>query len=693
MNYVLNGEQRNLRAYNKETNKGGLKYIKPRKIQIEGIQRIKSTIANCGKILVNMPCRSGKTFTTLYSCYQEGVELVIVLCGKRSAKASYLSDSVWLNPETNQVEGFPIVATEKFYVNQVLKDTDYIKRLVGIKSSVLDLRIVLEITPQLLNKNPELVLRLRDLANSKKTAFVFDEAHFAEQTQKSQNIISNMVGENSDDEVNYDQITETFESNIPYIYLTASPDTESLQNNFLKNGAEEYELTKEQEWDLYLEDLKKPVEEREFTYVPVRNCLYISNDLLDLIFNAKKSKIQDFVGLFTLPVAVEPAKKFVMKSLVESVKAIVEGPSYEYLQGEDSLVSNQYVRRGSNVNLMIKLPKKAKHQEANIGQKVTDLINSVKQEILAAFNGLFNDIHILDVTGNNNCSQDEANEHFDKVEHSNSINIILTKKRLIEGTTLDNLDGFVFWANENSLCALKQQIGRTLTPSAGKRFGFIFFFDETSLSTVRMLLQKKAGKLPKGQGLKKLSEDDKKRITRILPTFISKNDEPFKLLDCEDLIYEKTLLERARQKEGLFDKDILFAIPGLKDLLAKAGLLGTLKVSVPTTKGSNSSQRNNSGKSLGNKTCSGKVTENTPNEEIKLEALVTKIMYIHQDCILNDFDVNEINRDLELVCLTHDFPINALRLMYSNNEIKDVIEHVYTVVQKNMQKQNPEIFA
>ena len=71
----------------------------PRKIQEEAIEKITGTINKKGKLLVNMPCRTGKTFTTLYSAYHAGIELIIVLCGKASAKASYESDSAWKNKD------------------------------------------------------------------------------------------------------------------------------------------------------------------------------------------------------------------------------------------------------------------------------------------------------------------------------------------------------------------------------------------------------------------------------------------------------------------------------------------------------------------------------------------------------------------------------------------------------------------
>ena len=137
----------------------------PRKIQEEAIEKITGTINKKGKLLVNMPCRTGKTFTTLYSAYHAGIKLIIVLCGKASAKASYESDSAWKNKD-GEVEGY----------NKVFVKNDAVKSFLTNSDIQANDRILIEITPQLLNRNKELVQKLADLVKSMKALFVFDEA-------------------------------------------------------------------------------------------------------------------------------------------------------------------------------------------------------------------------------------------------------------------------------------------------------------------------------------------------------------------------------------------------------------------------------------------------------------------------------------------------------------------------------------
>lgn len=663
MTYYLNNEQRDITS---------IKTLIPRTIQKEAIERIKETINNQNKILINMPCRTGKTFVTLYSAYKAGVEFAVVLCGKASAKESYKSDSTWKN-SAGQLEGFNIVLTDntqvKTFLNKpVLNSAD---------------RVLIEVTPQLLNINKDLVDKLAALVQSKKSVFIFDEAHFTEQTEKTKAIVQTITDENTAID---NEVLDKFHI-IPWVYLTASPDTQSLQNKFSVENDNYYEVTKEMEWALYQEDLKKPIEEREFNYVPVRNCLYVMKKLLDSVFNSAKSTKQDYTSLFTLPTARRYAKKFVLKSLLKAIEVINQGPDKEFMS-EDTTAP--YSRRGSNINMMIKVPVnsiKTNKTGKSIAENVEEIIRSVETEIIEKYPE-FTAINIKDVTQQNNVSQKDANDFFDS--NLNSINIILTQQRLIEGATLYNLDAFLYYCSAGTLPKYKQESGRTLTPALNKRFGFIFFFDEDALANVKAILQAKITKLKgnKKHGPRKLSEDQAKKLTRINPTFIDEGNGEMKLLNYSQSLYSKTELEKTRIKQTLFDKEKLFAIPGLRDLIA--GLL---------TKMTNNTTRAKASKSDGSGKGNGTSTPNkstkpidvaTPVEEIETEKFVNTLIYMYQDCIQYEVEVDNLSTELRTEAIVNGLDARALDLLYNNDYTYQILMEIYEVLLTDQTNINPE---
>ena len=185
----------------------------------------------------------------------------------------------------------PVIRSEGY--NKVFVKNDAVKSFLTNQDIQANDRILIEITPQLLNRNKELVQKLAGLVKSMKALFVFDEAHFTEQTDKTKEIVKTIT---DDDAVNQETLQDF--NTIPWVYLTASPDTQSLQNVFSVDNDNYYELTKEVEWQLYLEDLKKPADQREFDYVPVRNCLYVMDKIFDSVFNSATSKKQDYTSLY-----------------------------------------------------------------------------------------------------------------------------------------------------------------------------------------------------------------------------------------------------------------------------------------------------------------------------------------------------------------------------------------------------------
>ena len=664
MTYYLNNEQRDAAS---------IKTLAPRTIQKEAIERIKETISNQNKILINMPCRTGKTFVTLYAAYKAGIKFAVVLCGKASAKESYKSDSTWKDSDGN-FEGFNIVLTDNaqvkaFLNNPVLDDAD---------------RVLIEVTPQLLNINKDLVDKLAELMQAKKSVFIFDEAHFTEQTSKTKDIVQAIT----DDDTTIDgEVLDKFNV-IPWVYLTASPDTQSLQNRFSVENGNYYEVTKEMEWALYQEDLKKPAEEREFNYVPVRNCLYVMKKLLDSVFNSAKSTKQDYTSLFTLPLSRRHAKKFVQKSLTTAIETINQGPDKDFM-AEDTTAP--YSRRGSNINMMIKVPVnsiKTNKTGKSIAENVEEIIRSVETEILEKFPE-FTAINIKDVTQQNNVSQKDANEFFDS--NLNSINIILTQQRLIEGATLYNLDAFLYYCGAGTLPKYKQESGRTLTPALNKRFGFIFFFDEDALANVKAILQAKINKLKgnKKHGPRKLSEDQAKKLTRINPTFVDDGNGEMKLLNYSQSLYSKTELEKTRIKQTLFDKEKLFAIPGLRDLIA--GLLTKMTNNTTRAKVSNGngSGNGNSGASI-TKKANKPIDTATPVEEIETEKFVNTLIYMYQDCIQYEVEVDNISAELKTEAIVNGLDARALDLLYSNDYTYQILMEIYEVLLADQTNINPE---
>lgn len=653
MKYYLNG---NIRTT--------IKKMWPRTIQKEAIERITSSIIKGGKLLVNMPCRTGKTFTTIYSAYHAGITLVIVLCGKTSAKASYASDSVWLNKQ-GEIEGFNKVFIENSAVKNFLETLD---------AQQCD-RILIEVTPQLLNRNKELVDKLAALAMSMNSVLVFDEAHFTEQTDKTKEMVK--------------VITEDLQNfnTIPWIYLTASPDTQSLMNVFSVDNNNYYELTKEREWELYQEDLKKPIEEREFNYVPVRNCLYVMNRIFDSVFNSATSRKQDYTSLFTQNTAIRSARKFVLKTLLKSIQFINAGPEKSFM-AEDTTAP--YVRRGANINLMIKVPVNSKSNTSGqtVAERITQFIKDNEQEILTTYSE-FTSIEILDVTLSNNTSQEQANEFFDS--HLTSINIILTQQRLIEGTTLYNLDGFLYYCNSGSLPKYKQESGRTLTPSDNKRFGFIFFFDEDALANVKAILRAKLNKIKgtKKRGPRKLTDEQARRMTRINPAFIIGDNNEMKLVDYSQSLLTKTDLEKTRVKNDLFDTVKLLTIPGLKDLIVTL-LTKMNNNTTRSTKTGSSSSGSLSG-NISNKSKTSKALDpTTPIEQIETEKFVNTIIYMYQDCIQNEVPVEEMSMDLKTESEVNGLNTKALELLYNNDYTYDVMMEIYEVLKNDQDTINSE---
>lgn len=662
MMWTLNGVERDL---------ANIKSKAPRKIQEEAIRRVTETCRTSKRLLLNMPCRTGKTFTTLYGAYHAGIELVIVLCGKTSAKSSYETDSVWKDT-AGVVHGFNRVivsnkALNAFFANPVLTDSE---------------TAVIELTPQLLNHHPEYTEILKNLAATRKTLFAFDEAHFAERTKKTQDMISTITTI-AEDEVDADKLTETF-GIIPWVYITASPDTVSIQNQF--DEANTYEVTKEYEWELYLEDLTKPADIREFNYTPVRNCLYIMNRMMNSVFDSSTGQKQDYTSLFTQRIAEHAARAFVKKSLLKVIEVINHGPEDSYMVDDETA---PYVRRGSNINLMIKAPvnKKTKEGDPTVSEKITARIEEVEADILAMYPE-FTSINILDATLTNNVSQAQANTLFDS--NPTAINIIITRQRLIEGATLYNLDGFMYYCNSGSLVDYKQESGRTLNPADNKRFGFIFFFDEEALSCVKAVLAAKLRKIKgKKHGPRKLSTAVAKKMTRINPAFIMSGNDEMKLIDYSQSLYSKSDFERTRTRETLFDKEQLFSIPGLFDLIQN--LLG--KMSGNTTKKTKTESTGAGGAAdTTTRTPSKKstVTKDTPKDQIEIEKFVYSLIYTYQDCIQSGIECEAVSKSVLSAAYANGIPVQACELLYDNEYTKEVLMEIYEVLLTDQSTINPE---
>jgi len=672
--FYLNGKDRN-------SIKGLAKpqFRKPRTIQVEAIERITDTINRVDRLLVNMPCRTGKTYTLLYAAEQAAANLVIVLCGKASAKSSYKTDSAWLDENGNLV-GF----------NKVFTENDAIKEFLNNPKIALADKILIELTPQLLNCNPELTNKLASLVSGRKAVFAFDEAHFAEQTKKTTDIVNTLTTDidAEDDAADATGIAEKFNT-VPRIFLTASPDTESLQKKFSFDQGNYYELTKEREWELYQEDLTKPVEDREFNYVPVRGCLYVMDQMLDSVFDADKGAVQDYVNLFTKPIAKSAAQKFLKKALRLVVQTINIGPDQSFMKDE----AEAYTRRGTNINLMVKCPVNPAHYQEDglepVSKKLAQYITDIETEILTQYPE-FTEINILDVTLTNNTSQEQANAFFD--EHPTGINIILTQQRLIEGTTLPNLDGFLYFCISGSLAKYKQESGRVLTPVAGKRFGFVFFFDEQGLSKARSIIsakQKSTNKKKKKLG-RRLSADVAKKLTRVNPAFVV-SDKGFKLVDYSQSLHTKDSLERAKTNNTLFDKQLVLGNTRLKELIQH--LLG--KATNNTAKRKATTGGSSGAGSSGNSTTAKKNTKNTvtsttPISEITLEKFVQYLMYLYQDCIQLEIDAEELSEYVLAIAVKNDIPTEAITILYDDDDLYDTLMEIYEVLSRDQSTINPE---
>jgi hypothetical protein len=382
------------------------------------------------------------------------------------------------------------------------------------------------------------------------------------------------------------------------------------------------------------------------------------------------------------------AKKFVLKSLTTAIETINNGPDTEFMS-EDTTAP--YSRRGSNINMMIKVPVnsiKTNKTGKSIAENVEEIIRSIETEVLEKYPE-FTAINIKDITQQNNVSQKDANEFFDS--NTDSINIILTQQRLIEGTTLYNLDAFLYYCGAGTLPKYKQESGRTLTPSLNKRFGFIFFFDEDALANVKTILQAKINKLKgnKKHGPRKLSEDQAKKLTRVNPTFIDDGNGEMKLLNYSQSLYSKTELEKTRTKQTLFDKEKLFAIPGLRDLIA--GLL--TKMTNNTTRVKNSagaSGSDNSTPATTRSKATKPIDAATPVEDIETEKFVNTLIYMYQDCIQYEVNVDELSVELKTESIVNGLDARALELLYNNDYTYQILMEIYEVLLTDQTNINPE---
>ena len=666
-------------CYLNNLERNNIKVMAPRKIQQEAIEHIINTVLRRSRKLINMPCRTGKTFTTIYSLNKAGIDLIIVLCGKASAKTSYETDSTWINPKTGKVDGY----------NRVIVNNKAIKNFFETFAVNAGDKLLIEVTPQLLNKHPEFVEKLAHLAQTMNAAFVFDEAHFTEQTAKTKDMVATIT-DSSDDAITEEALKDF--KTIPWIYLTASPDTQSLQNVFSTENENYYEVTKEMEVELYKQDLLRPVEEREFNYVPVRNCLYVMNRIMDSIFDSSHSTKQDFTSLFTLPLSRPNAEEFVLKSLTRAITIIKQGPGVEFMR--DDFAGPTYTRRGSNINLMIKVAvnnKKTNKSDKSVAEHVADCIKEVKEELLENFPE-FAGLNILDATQTNNISQDQANNFFDSNPYT--INIILTQQRLIEGTTLYNLDGFLYYCTAGTLVKYKQESGRTLTPSTNKTFGFIFFFDETALANVRAILLNKLNNIKKTKkhGPHRLTAEQAAKFTRINPAFIDDGNDELKLVDYSKSLLTRSDIEKKRIKENLFNKERLLKpdiFELIKSLLTKCSGNTTKTVKSRTTSetDTDSASKSTSTASRGSKKT---ISPDTKPEEIEIEKLVNTIMYMYQDCVQNDIEADQISDNLITEAEINNLPTAVLKKFYEEEDLYFIMMDIYAAMSEDQGTINPE---
>jgi hypothetical protein len=341
---------------------------------------------------------------------------------------------------------------------------------------------------------------------------------------------------------------------------------------------------------------------------------------------------------------------------------------------------------------MIKVPvnsKKTNKSGSTVAELVAQLINEVKADLLAAFPE-FVEVNVLDATLQNSVGQAQANEFFD--EHLNAVNIILTQQRLIEGCTLYNLDGFMYYCTSGSLVKYKQESGRTLTPADNKRFGFIFFFDEDALSCVKAVLAAKLAKMKgkKKGGPRKLTTEQAKKMTRINPAFIIGGNDEMKLIDYSQSLYTKSDLERARTRENLFDKAQLLQIPGLFDLIS--GLLTKMTGNTTRKKTVTSECEEGSAGTAAEKPTSTRktVTKDTPAEEVEIEKFVHSIIYTYQDCVKADIDCTTCSELVEITAEVNALDAKACKLLYENEYTYGILMEILEVLINDQENINPE---
>jgi hypothetical protein len=251
----------------------------------------------------------------------------------------------------------------------------------------------------------------------------------------------------------------------------------------------------------------------------------------------------------------------------------------------------------------------------------------------------------------------------------------------------------LYYCNSGSLPKYKQESGRTLTPSANKRFGFIFFFDEDALANVKAILRAKLNKIKgnKKHGPRKLTDEQAKRMTRINPAFIIGSNDEMKLVDYSQSLLTKTDLEKTRVKNDLFDTCRLLAIPGLKDLIISLLSKMSNNTTRATKKGTGSSGVDVTNRAPSKVAGSKALDPTTPIDQIETEKFVNTIIYMYQDCIQNDVTVDSLSMDLQVESEVNGLSAKALELLYNNEYTYDVMMEIYDVLKNDQDTINSEV--
>ena len=186
------------------------------------------------------------------------------------------------------------------------------------------------------------------------------------------------------------------------------------------------------------------------------------------------------------------------------------------------------------------------------------------------------------------------------------------------------------------------------------------------------------------------TDEQTKRMTRINPAFIVDGNDEMKLVDYSQSLYTKSDLENTRVKRNLFDREQLFAIPGLKNLVAN--LLTKMKGNTTTKKSNNTSNGNNNNSNNTNGKKQKALDPTTPIDEIEIEAFVNAIIYIYQCCIQNEVDVNIISANLKNIAKLNSLDPQALDLLYNNDYAYSIMMEIYEVLFNDQETINPEAF-